>query len=268
MRNILGFAIFSDEYLNEKQINSFYHDELCPIFWKAKKNSDGNTTWVFDQRIRKKLIRVANDFFSNFSEIIGNRKIKDIQLTGSLSNFNYTDFSDLDIHVMIDLSGIDDDNKKVLVSAINGIRFIWNKRHDISIRGYDAELYLQDIKEEHVASGLFSLMNNEWIKKPIFNPPEIDDRDIDLKYNLLSKDIEILHDRLNISGLTAANAKMLYARCIKLKSKIHKMRKEGLSEGGEMSIGNLVFKKLRNEGYIEKLIDIISKSYDKIYTEK
>jgi hypothetical protein len=35
-----------------------------------------------------------------------------------------------------------------------------------------------------------------------------------------------------------------------------------------MAIGNLVFKKLRNDGYIEKLIDTISKSYDKIYTEK
>jgi hypothetical protein len=46
------------------------------------------------------------------------------------------------------------------------------------------------------------------------------------------------------------------------------MRKEELAKGGEMAIGNLVFKKLRNSGYIEKLIDLISKSYDKIYTEK
>jgi hypothetical protein len=65
-----------------------------------------------------------------------------------------------------------------------------------------------------------------------------------------------------------SNARQLYKRCVKLKDKIQKMRKEGLAKGGEMSIGNLAFKKLRNEGYIEKLIDIISKSYDKIYTEK
>ena len=47
-----------------------------------------------------------------------------------------------------------------------------------------------------------------------------------------------------------------------------KLRKEGLNKDGEFSIGNLTFKKLRNDGYIEKLIDVNSKSYDKIYTEK
>jgi hypothetical protein len=54
----------------------------------------------------------------------------------------------------------------------------------------------------------------------------------------------------------------------KLKSKIMKMRKESLAKGGEYSVGNLVFKKLRSEGYIGKLIDIITKSYDKIYSIK
>jgi hypothetical protein len=54
----------------------------------------------------------------------------------------------------------------------------------------------------------------------------------------------------------------------KLKSRIMKMRKESLSKGGEFSAGNLVFKKLRSEGYIGKLIDTITKSYDKIYTIK
>ena len=45
------------------------------------------------------------------------------------------------------------------------------------------------------------------------------------------------------------------------------MRKEGLAREGEFSVENLVFKKLRGEGYIEKLIDLISKAYTKIYNE-
>ena len=46
-----------------------------------------------------------------------------------------------------------------------------------------------------------------------------------------------------------------------------KARKAGLSASGEFSIENLVFKKLRAEGKIEKLIDIITTLYDKIYSQ-
>jgi hypothetical protein len=59
----------------------------------------------------------------------------------------------------------------------------------------------------------------------------------------------------------------LHNHAEKVKSKIMKMRKEGLAERGEFSVENLVFKKLRNEGYIQNLIDLISRSYEKIYNE-
>jgi hypothetical protein len=64
-----------------------------------------------------------------------------------------------------------------------------------------------------------------------------------------------------------SDAKDLYKRANKVKEKLQKMRKEDLSKNGEFSVGNLAFKKLRNEGYIEKLIDIISGAYGRIYSE-
>jgi hypothetical protein len=252
----------------EKKVGAFYHDELNPIFWKKKKDKDGRIEWVFDQRVRRKLLRIAKDFYEKFPELLKGRVIKDIQLTGSLSNYNYTNFSDLDVHVLVNLEGIDDENPKILKAAIDGIRFIWNLRHNISIRGYDTELYLQSEDEPHDSSGLFSLLNNEWIKTPVFNPPVMDEMDVDKKYDSISSEIDKLQTKLRDLSDLPSNAKPLYKRCLKLKDKIQKMRKESLSRDGEMSIGNLVFKKLRNEGYIEKLIDTISKSYDKIYTEK
>jgi hypothetical protein len=254
--------------LNEREINPFYHDELNPVFWTKKKDKERNERWVFDQRVRRKLLRIAKEFFLDFGDILKEKDIVDIQLTGSLSNYNYTDFSDLDVHIIVNLKGIDDENPQILKRAIDGIRFAWNLRHDISIRGYDVELYVQDEDEPHTASALFSLLNNEWIKKPVYDPPSIDERDVEKKYNGIVSDIEQIHSRLMIDSVLPTNARQLYKRCIKLKAKIFKMRKEGLAKGGEMSIGNLAFKKLRNEGYIEKLINIISKSYDKIYTEK
>jgi hypothetical protein len=268
---IFDFNLFIENDGNqifEREVGAFYHDELNPIFWKKKKDKNGQSEWVFNQRVRRKLLRIANDFYEKFPELLRGRVIKDIQLTGSLSNYNYTDFSDLDVHVLVNLDGIDDENPKILKAAIDGIRFIWNLRHNISIRGYDTELYLQSEDEPHDSSGLFSLLNNEWIKTPVFSPPSIDEMDMKKKYDSISEEIDKLHTKLrNLSDLPS-NAKALYKRCLKLKDKIQKMRKESLSRAGEMSIGNLVFKKLRNEGYIEKLIDTISRSYDKIYAEK
>lgn len=271
MNTVLDFSNFlndRDIYINEMESSPYYHDILNPVFWTQKNSKSGETSWVFDQRVRRKLIRIAEDFYTKFGDILGDRVIKDIQLTGSLANFNYTEFSDLDVHVLINMDGIDDDNPKILKSAVDGIKFIWNLRHNITIRGYDVELYLQDEKEPHTASALFSLKNNDWIRKPIYKFPEVDDRDVEKKYSSIVSEIEELHTRLITADILPSNSKKLYTRASSLKSKIQKMRKEGLDKGGEMSVGNLTFKKLRNSGYIEKLIDLISRSYDKIYIEK
>lgn len=269
MGSVLSYKNFvsGSSPILERKVNPFYNDELNPVFWTKKTKGD-DVEWIFDQRVRKKLLRIADEFFEKFDEILKQKDIVDIQLTGSLANFNYTNLSDLDVHVIVNLEGIDDENPKILKSALDGIRFIWNLRHNISIRGYDVELYVQDSKEPHVASGLFSLMNNEWIKNPVFDPPEIDEMDVNKKADSMAYEIEQLHTRLIATSSVPHNAKELYKRGMKLKEKIMKMRKEGLAKEGEFSIGNLAFKKLRNEGYIEKLIDLTSEAYDKIYNEK
>jgi len=111
------------------------------------------------------------------------------------------------------------------------------------------------------------LMDDEWIVKPQFDPPTVDPADVQTKYEGIASDIDKLESKLAKDKLPADQAKLLFSRANKLKDKIMKMRKEGLSEEGEFSVGNLAFKKLRNKGYIEKLIDTISLAYDKIYSE-
>lgn len=258
---------YGDYFLVEKQVNAFYHDELNPKFWTKKVSKDGKKEkWVLDPIIRKKLLKIANEFYEKFDDVIGKKPIVDIQLTGSLANFNYTDFSDLDLHVLVDFDKVNSP-KKVLKAAVDGIRFVWNARHDIKMRGYDVEVYLQDSKEPHTASGLFSLMNNEWVRKPKFDPPSVDEDDVYKKAEGIESDINQFQSKLISSSSVPRDARNLYKRANRLKEKIHKMRKEGLSKGGEFSVGNLAFKKLRNDGYIEKLINIISEAYDRIYTE-
>jgi predicted nucleotidyltransferase len=250
----------------EKQVGPYYHDELNPVFW-TKKTKNDETEWIFDSVVRRKLLRIADDFFESYSDILKEKDIVDVQLTGSIANFNYTNLSDLDVHIIVNLDGIDDENPKILKSALDGIRFIWNLRHNIKIRGYDVELYVQDAKEPHISSGLFSLLNNEWVKNPVYDPPSVDEQDVNKKWEGIAYEIDQLHTRLLSLPDLPKNAKDLYKRASKLKEKIMKMRKEGLSKEGEFSVGNLAFKKLRNEGYIEKLINLTASAYDKIYTE-
>ena len=258
---------FENYFLVEKQVSPFYNDELNPKFWTKKVSKSGTAEkWTLDPIIRKKLVKIAEEFYSKFDDVVGKAPIVDIQLTGSLANYNYTGYSDLDVHVLVDFNKIDAP-KKVLKAAVDGIRFVWNVRHDIKMRGHDVELYLQDSKEPHTSSGLFSLKNNEWVKKPKFDLPEVDEDDVYKKVDGIKQDINQFESKLITSAKIPSDAKELYKRANALKEKIHKMRKEGLEKGGEFSVGNLAFKGLRNDGYIEKLIDIISEAYDKIYSE-
>lgn len=54
--------------------------------------------------------------------------------------------------------------------------------------------------------------------------------------------------------LTTVNAKSAAATIEKLMDKLKKYRKAGLDAEGEFSTENLVFKILRNTGYLEKLV--------------
>lgn len=252
MENILKF---SGWLLENIERDDFYKKELNTSFWSA----DGK----FDQSIREKLLKIADDFYKALKI---NATIKDIHLTGSLANYNWTNKSDLDVHILIDFNDIDE-NVDLVKKALDGQRFIWNTRHKIVIRNHDVELYIQDFQEPHIASGLFSLLNNEWIKTPSYKPPSIDYRDVDKKFEGLVNDIQQIESLLNLSDFSVTTEQDLYRHALSIKDKILKMRREGLARDGEFAIENLTFKKLRNEGYIEKIIDLISKAYTKIYNE-
>ena len=263
MSGVISFDKFS---LNEDKIGSFYNDELNPRFWDKYKTKNGDVKWKFDSLVRKKLLKISEDFYSKFEDLLGDLPIEDIQLTGSLANYNYTDHSDLDVHVLVDFKKIDSP-KEVLKAAIDGVRFIWNMRHDVIIRGHDVELYLQDIHEPHTSTGLYSLKEDKWIKNPEFDPPKVDEQDVNKKYEAFVSEINSLESKLVSSSSLPKDAKDLYKRLQRLKEKIQKMRKESLSKDGEFSVGNLAFKLLRNNGYIGKIIDLLTQAYARIYSE-
>lgn len=240
-----------NQFIKENKIS--YQKQLSPDIWENKK---------LIPRIENKLLRIARDFYKDL-EI--DAEIKDIQFVGSLANYNYTSNSDIDVHICIDFTDINEDTDLVK-KAMDGQRFIWNLRHNIVIKEHDVELYVQDIAEEHISAGVYSLMNGKWIKFPTYNPPNVDTEDILPKYEARVYSIEEL-EKLSKSNLDSTEAEEYYNNAKELKNKIMKARKAGLSASGEFSIENLVFKKLRNKGKIEKLINTINSLYDKIYSQ-
>lgn len=238
-------------FVKENKIS--YQKELCPELWENE---------ILVERIEDKLLKIARDFYKDLKL---DTEISDIQLTGSIANYNYSKQSDIDVHILIDFTEINDDIELVK-KAIDGQRFMWNLRHNIIIQNHDVELYVQDVNEPHVASGLYSLMNKKWIKKPTYNPPDVDTNEIQPKYDARAYDIDEL-EKLSNTDLEPTDSEMYYKKGNELKKKITKARRDGLAEGGEFSIENLVFKKLRNEGKIGILIDTIGRFYDKIYSQ-
>lgn len=238
-------------WLNEA--TAYYKDELNPKFWQGEE---------FDGLVRTKLMQIAQDFYEGLQLQI---PVIDVQLTGSIANYTWTDQSDLDVHVILDFTEINED-KDLVKKALDGQRFMWNLRHPVVIKEHDVELYAQDVNEPHVASGLFSLMKNEWIKKPVWNEPTVDELDVDRKVEAYVTEIEEIEKALS-DGSNEIEGRELLERVGALKGKIMKARKDGLAEAGEFSVENLVFKKLRNMGWIERLIDAGAKSYAAIYSD-
>ena len=237
------------DWVNEKVE---YHQELNPKVWQDNK---------MKPELRKKLLEIARDFWTALKLDI---PVEDVQLTGSIANYNWTGASDFDVHVIIDFSKIDN-NVELVRKALDGQRFMWNQRHPVVIQGHDVELYAQDKNEQHVSSGLFSLLKDSWITEPSYSPPQVDEKDVNEKIRVIKSEIKEIKGKVKAAG--SDEAKELYDYLDRLKSKIMKERKAGLAMGGEFSVENLVFKQLRRDGIIEDLIDMMSSLYSKQYSE-
>lgn len=235
-------------------MNSFYKQTLSPLYWKDNK---------FDPKVRRKILKIVQNFL-NESGL--NIPVLDVRLTGSLANYTYNKFSDLDTHIITDFSKISKD-VDVVKEALNGLRFVWNLRHNIFIKGHEVEMYFEDKDDVHISSGLYSLKDNKWIKEPKYDPPEnIDENLLSIKEYYYIDAINRLIDRLNQTN-DKEDIKLIYKKGNQLKDKIVKIRKEALKEKGEFALENLLFKRLRNKHILEKLIDLINNAYDKFFIE-
>jgi hypothetical protein len=212
-----------------------------------------------NEDVRNRLLEIS-DMFVKYLEIP--LKIKDIRLTGSLSNYNWSQYSDVDLHIIIDFDDVNADNSLVK-KLFDAKKSMWNDMYDIKIKGYDVELYVQDIDEVHTASGVYSVKDNEWIEEPSKEEISVDYKKVYDKSNDFSKRIDKLEQSKD-------DPEVIIGLIDGLKDKIKKFRQSGLESGGEYSYENLVFKALRRLGEIERLVKLKVNLTNKEYsiTEK
>lgn len=231
-----------------KILKSFsLQDTLNPKIWE---NSDDIESSKLKTKVRGALMKIAEKFIDYLGDEVF---VEDITLTGSLANYNWSEYSDFDLHIIIDFKQYGKESK-VHKELFDARKFIFNESHNIKIYGYDVELYAQDSEEEHTSSGLYSVMNDEWLHKPKKETPEVDKKILVQKIDSWIEKIEkTIKDSEENDG----------EKLETLKSKIKEYRKSGLEKEGELSYENLVFKFLRRSGHIEKLFNALNKETDK-----
>lgn len=221
----------SDFSLNNAVV---FHSTLNPkIFTDGKLKPE----------IRDGLLKIA-EHFQEFLAI--DIDVIDITISGSNAAFSYTEHSDLDLHLVVNIPN-DTDYLELLDAKKN----VYNARHDIKVKGIDVELYAQDASQPHHSLGIYSVLKDQWVSEPVKHRVNIDTEDVREKYKNYRDRLRIVLQDNEIETVQAAW------------DDVKRMRKAGLASNGEFSAENLVFKMLRSQGWIEKLQNYIFELQDK-----
>ena len=210
---------------------------------------------TLNPEVRAGLLKIAKDFLIDLPFDL---EPKDITLTGSLANYNWSKYSDIDLHIIVDFAEVDD-NLELVREFFRQLQTNWNNRHDILMKGYEVEIYFQDSNEPHISTGVYSVQNNEWLVKPT---PE----SVSIDYANVKKKAQDISDRIdNIAKMMADEEGDAVLDAIdRLKAKIRDMRKTGLEGAGQYSVENLAFKVLRRSEELGRLAALKVKAYDEL----
>jgi len=229
-----------------KELHSFkmsdavtFHDNLNPKLFRGQH---------LQSDVELQLKTIAQDFLQELG--IHDLDVRDITISGSNAAYSYTDHSDLDLHILVNMKDLPDDD--VYRELFQAKKDLYNDSHDITIHEIPVELYIQDAAEPVTSLGEYSIKDKKWLRLPTKRRANFDQNATKAKYNKLLDVIEKTLDTDNI------------AKVSKVLKKIKQYRQAGLDKGGEFGPENLAYKALRSQGYITKLYDLRDKLHSKI----
>lgn len=223
--------------------------ELNPKIWylpnEKRMGDPEGQKYEMKPEVRERLLEIAYQFLDYLNvDLI----VTDIVLTGSLANYNWSKYSDFDIHIIANYNQFPQAQLELYKELFMLKKALFNKSHDIKLFGYETELYVEGEEDAHFSSGVYSLLYDEWQHKPEKEDVKIDKETVKRKAQQWMDIIDGVLE--NIEDEDIDDAKELIE---KYKEKLRKFRTCGLQKDGEYSSENLVFKILRRNGYLEKL---------------
>ena len=207
-----------------------HHHHLNPVLW------DNNS---MRPEVRSKLLQIADHFIDYLN--VANLKLKDITISGSSAGYNYSDYSDIDLHLIV--SDVDSKDEELFTAKKNQ----YNSNYSLSIKDIPVELYVQPAEQPHVSNGIYSVKRDRWINEPKHEEPTVEPKAIKNKARSYSAKIN--------SALRSNDID----QCKHVMDELKRLRKAGLESNGEQSVENLAFKLLRARGQIDKLRKYIDK---------
>ncbi len=235
-------------------------EEAVPMIPEIQEDLNRAIWTVNDQvspEIANNLIRIAMDFYDSLGL---DAPILDIIITGSIANYNWTELSDIDLHILIDYAEVNED-EELVQKYLSAAKTNWNRNHEIIINGHEVEVYVQDVNEPHHSSGVYSILRDEWVVTPIRTEFEVSEDDVRKKKEYFEDAIASV-DRL----VKQERYEEAYGDADRLATKLRTFRQAGLEDLGEFSVENIAFKALRNSEEIAKLYDLRREAYDGIMT--
>lgn len=229
--------------------------ELNPKFWHNGK---------LNSRVRLRLMDIADDFIQELS--VDWVKPKDVIFTGSIANYNWSRYSDVDLHILIDYTKVYPKNQEFVEDYFKSKKENWSNNHeDLKIFGFPIEISVENSNEDNPSSGRYSLYKNKWIVEPDDFQDAIINQDY-VKNRAASIMTQIDKIEKSYKSETDTHKCEKYGdKIYHIFDKLKKMRTEGLSSSKkEMSSGNIIYKIIRRSGYLDKIWDIINSSYDKV----
>ena len=237
---------------NTDIIKSFKsQDELNSKIWEKNGKS-----YLMRPDVREKLLEITNLFIDSLSvDVI----ITDIIMIGSLVNYNWSKYSDIDLHVVVNFNQFPENSKDLYLEFFDLKKVVFNQKHNITMFGYDVECFVQKEDETTFSSGIYSILYDMWMNEP--KKLGVDNIDKELLKDKASQWMRIIDGV--VDNIEDENPDEIKSLVKKYKEKLKKFRSCGLEKDGEMSLENLVFKLLRRNGYIEKLYDVTTEIIDK-----
>lgn len=240
------FKITPFDY-NQKEISEeiVINDELNPL--------------LFDEnhKLKKDVKDQILEYVNNFSQLMQEKDIPvnytDINLIGSNAGYLYTPDSDIDIH-LIWASPMDPDNFEQMRAefadyTLNNPLYIGNSAIELNLEdGYNMQAD---------SARRYSLLSDIWLDDSDKN--EVYTIDDLAKVEGYEKIVDDLTQQIN--DIISADE---YADAVALKQEIRKNRSEDLATQGSLSMGNVVFKELRNNGAYGKLRNYIKEKETEI----